>query len=96
MGATQAIVAEFTVSRDAIASLTSMVFVLPTADFWDLVDWCRAYNPSHYAAGYYDVVYGPVSADYRNRTVHTGFDQVSFHNATNVSVLGVPRWRAIR
>jgi hypothetical protein len=46
----------------------------------DIIDWCRADNPSHHAGGYYDVVYGPVTEDWKNRTLYEEYDQVSFHN----------------
>jgi len=94
-GARRAVVGVFTVTRDMISSLTSMAFVYPTNDFWDLIDWCRSNHPGHHAGGYYDVVYGPVTQDYRRRTVHDEYDQVSFHNAATVGVLGVPQWSIV-
>jgi hypothetical protein len=94
-GARHAVVATFVVNRDAISKLSSMAFVYPTDDFWDLIAWCRSRRASHHAGGYYDVVYGPVSASYEDRLIIEEYDQVSFHNATNVSVLGAPQWRGV-
>ncbi len=72
-----------------------MVFIHAAPDFWDLIDWCRAGNPSHHAGGYYDVVYGPVTEDWKNRTIYEGYDQVSFHNQNNIGILGSPQWRVV-
>jgi hypothetical protein len=89
-GARRGVVLSYTIDRDAIASLRSLAFVRATDDFWHLVDWCRGGQPSHTAAGYYDVVCGPVARKPRHRTIHAGYDKVSFHTHDSVSVLGIP------
>jgi hypothetical protein len=95
-GAQRGAVARFVIDRDAIGALSHLAFVEPTADFWDLIDWCRAGMRSHHTAGYYDVVYGPVTEDYRNRTTHARYDQVSFHTPGAVKMLGVPQqWSVV-
>jgi hypothetical protein len=94
-GARAAVVAIFTIDRHALSSLPSLSFVLPTSDFWDLIDWCRAGNRTHHAGGYYDVVSGSVVEDFRRRLIHSGYDQVSFHNPGTVSVLGAPQWSIV-
>jgi hypothetical protein len=71
-GARRGVVLSFTVDRDAMAGLRFAAFVRATADFWELVDWCRGGNGSHHAAGYYDIVVAPVSRselDPENETV---------------------------
>src|SRR3954451_5979473 len=88
--ARRAVVLTYTLSRDAAAGLSYMAFMLPTSDYWDLMDWCRAGNPSHHSAGYYDIVYGPVSSDRRRRTVYDRYDQISFHTMRAVALLGSP------
>jgi len=87
LGARRGAVMSYIVDRNALAGLNSLTFVEPNSDFWELVDWCRAGNRSHHAAGYYDVVYGPVAQDVRLRTVHIGYDQVSFHSSACAGLL---------
>lgn len=94
-GAKAAVVFTFEVNRDRIGSLTSLAFVQAIKDYWDFVDWCRAGTGGHNSSGYYDVVYGPVSENYRARAIHEGFDQISFHNASAVGVLGPPHGRVV-
>jgi hypothetical protein len=86
-GARRGAVLSYLVDRDALAGLSCLAFVKPNSDFWDLVDWCRAGNRSHHAGGYYDVVFGPVAQDVRLRTIHLGYDQVSFHAPNCVGLL---------
>ena len=95
-GAKQALVAVFTVNRDALSSLSSLTFLVPNNDYWDFIDWCRNGNASHTSTVYYDVVYGPVSSRWQSKAIHEGFDQISFHTVLAASVLQAPQWRTSR
>lgn len=89
-GARRGAVLTYTVDRDAIAALRSLAFARATDDFWDLVDWCRGGQPCHTGGRYYDVVCGPVARKPRHRTVYASYDQVSFHTAHSITLLGTP------
>jgi hypothetical protein len=77
------VVLRLTIDRDALARLRNLSFVLPTHDYWSLVERCRDRSEAPYAVKErYDVVYGPVakrwfgSQEYR---IIEGYDQTSFH-----------------
>ena len=92
-----ATVIRFQVDRDELAKLKDLVFVLYNADYYDLVDYCRADSAPHarMASGNlrrlveYDVVYGPVSA-LQQSLVIKGCDQVSLHTLDALNILPSP------
>jgi hypothetical protein len=89
---TVAVILQFRLQRDWLASLESLSFVLETPDFWALVEDCRIGFPPHQRAGKqmeYDVVYGPVTL-WRQKLVIKDCDQISFHTAAAVSKLPNP------
>ena len=91
----QAAVVEFTIPREQLGGLLALSFIRPEdahQDFWDLILHCRAGN--HHALpgsaqGLYDVVYGPVAANWRFRpyTCYQGYDQISFHTSAGWNLL---------
>jgi hypothetical protein len=89
-GARRGVVLSYAVDRDAIANLRSLAFARATDDYWHLVDWCRDGKPSHRAAGYYDVVCGPVARNIQRRVIYEEYDQISFHTPESVTVLSNP------
>jgi hypothetical protein len=87
-----AVVLQFRLSRDWLASLESLSFVVETPDYWALVDDCRSRFPPHQRTGRkreYDAVYGPVSL-WPQRLLIKDCDQISFHSATAVAGLPSP------
>ncbi|MCA6121702.1 DUF3990 domain-containing protein [Bradyrhizobium sp. WSM 1704] len=88
-----AIVLEFGLSRDWLASLETLAFVRPINDFWDLVNDCRnGFTPHQRMAPHnvcYDVVYGPVTI-WPQRLVIQDCDQISFHTQRAVRGLKAP------
>jgi Protein of unknown function (DUF3990) len=87
-----AVVIRFELDRDWLASLDSLVFVRPIADFWRLVSDCRLGFPPHQRIpphpAPYDVVYGPVTI-WPQTLVIADCDQISFH--TQKAVAGLVR-----
>jgi hypothetical protein len=58
--------------------------------FWSFVQYRKTLHGDHrriYAAGYYDIVAGPVPGDWKKQSVIGDSDQVSFHTASAVDVL---------
>lgn len=95
--ATNAVVLSFAVDRNWLAQLDALSFVLPSTDFFDLVDDCRLGFPPHGRAGgkrSYDVVYGPVRMGPQKLVLHD-CDQVSFHGPSVVGLLPVPYVREV-
>jgi hypothetical protein len=89
---TVALVLQFRLSRDWLATLESLSFVLETPDFWALVDDCRSRFPPHQRTGRqmeYDVVYGPVTL-WPQRLLIKDCDQISFHTPSTVTILPSP------
>ena len=86
-------VIQITVARDALADLEAMSFVggdLEADDYWSLVRHCRGGALSHGRVGRqqnYDVIYGPLSANWRYRLSFASADQVSFHTEHAEAVL---------
>ncbi len=80
-------VLRFDVDREQLAAAAALCFVRGDSgadDYWSLVWHCRRTGGDHRrpaGGGWYDVVYGPVAANYRAKTVIAGVDQVSFHTA---------------
>jgi Protein of unknown function (DUF3990) len=85
-------VLEFTVERNALASLETLFFVRGSAaavDFWSFVQFCRSSATDHGRAHtpWYDLVVGPVMGSLRKQTVIPDGDQVSFHTPNATAVL---------
>jgi hypothetical protein len=81
-----AAVLKLTIDRTELARLRNLSFVVPTEDYWRLVERCRDRNDYPYAAGQqYDVINGPVAKRWfgsQTYTIHEGYDQTSFHGET--------------
>ncbi|MCC7369852.1 MAG: hypothetical protein IT306_15600 [Chloroflexi bacterium] len=84
----------FLVDREALARLDLLTFVrgdYDAADFWSFVRHCRE-NDDHHGrvsnGGWYDVVARPVAAFWKQRACYAGADQISFHTASALAVLG--------
>ena len=95
-----AAVLEFDVERNALAQLECLFFIRSdtlAVDFWSFVEFCKTIPGDHgrrYAAGYYDIVAGPVPGDWKKQSVIPNSDQVSFHTEAAIDVLN--RLRANR
>jgi hypothetical protein len=90
-GGTPAVVG-FEVSRDQLAELDTLSFVrgdFNAEDFWSLVFHCRTGKAGHRRPQktWYDVVYGPVAAFWKQRLAIYGVDQTSFHTKKAVKIL---------
>jgi Protein of unknown function (DUF3990) len=87
-----AVVIQFLLDRDWLASLDTLAFVRPTREYWALVTDCRHRFPPHQRLlphpAPYDVVYGPVSL-WPQLLVIGDCDQISFH--TRRAVSGFPQ-----
>lgn len=75
---------------DRLAECSSIFFIRPTSEFWDLVKFCRDEKLSNKGYGsmphHYDVVGGVVaSTDFKN--VKPDFDQLSFHSPHALNLL---------
>ena len=97
---TKPAVIAFDVSLDDLARLDTLAFVRGEFEanrFWSLVWRCRQNNVHHGRVsndGWYDVVVGPVAADWEQRIPMLGYEQMSFHTATAVALLNrSPSWR---
>ncbi len=87
-----ATILQFRLSRDWLAGLEGLTFVLDATDFWALVDDCRSGFPPHQRTGTknaYEVVYGPVTL-WPQRLVIKDCDQISFHTPAVVNSLPDP------
>lgn len=80
--------------RISLAQLESLQFVLADyhfEDYWSFVQHCRQsqrrQNNVHDRPGWYDMVGGPVAADWRQRTTVSGADQFSFHEGRGCDLL---------
>jgi hypothetical protein len=84
-------VMEFAVSRDYLAELESLWFVRGTAeavDFWSFVTHCRSSERFHGRDNWYDIVIGPVTRNFRKRTLlEAESDQISFHTDRALKLL---------
>jgi len=99
---TQPAVICFDVDRDALAGLESIWFVRGSFDadeYWSLVFHGRGGAIDHGRPGpdkWYDVVIGPVAANWWQRqTIHDA-DQVSFHSAKGAALLSRSGPRRLR
>ena len=97
----RAAVVELILSRDDLATLSSLSFVrgdFHAEDFWSLVHQCRAGAFGHGRLGstpFYDVVYGPVAAYWNQRMSIADADQISFHTGTAAATLNKSKRRRI-
>lgn len=93
-----AVVIEFSLDRDWLASLDGLVFTRATNDYWALVTDCRHRFPPHQRPPPhplpYDVVYGPVSL-WPQTLYIADCDQISFHTRRAVSSFPQPTIAAI-
>jgi hypothetical protein len=93
-GTVKAVVLRFVLNRDDLARHDALVFVRPTADFWDLVQDCRHGFPPHQRPSpvppAYDIVYGPVTI-WPQRLVIQDCDQISFHTPAACGLLSSPQ-----
>ena len=102
----QPAVVRFKVERGALGRLASLSFVLGdygNLDFWSLVQHCRQSLPHgppndhrRPVHDWYDVVFGPVAAFWKQRVAMQGADQVSFHTQAGVELLDDLRGRSDR
>jgi len=76
-------VLQLSIDRTELARLRNLSFVLPTEDYWSLVERCRDRNDIPYLTGeVYDVINGPVAKRWfgsKAYEIHQGYDQTSFH-----------------
>jgi len=94
------VILEFRVDRVALGQLVSLAFVIgdyDSLDYWSLVQRCRQSTPyapqNHLLPGgqdWYDLVSGPVAADWRQRACLHDADQFSFHTPRGISLLKRP------
>ncbi len=82
-----------TVDRDSLAKLESLSFVrgaVDAHDYWSFVRGCRTPGADHGRSikqGWYDVVVGPVSRDWRMLDAFPDADQFSFHTRRAANLL---------
>ena len=92
----------FDMSLDDLARLDTLSFVRGEFEadrFWSLVWRCRQIDAHHGRlsnGGWYDLVVGPVAADWQQRMPMAGYEQLSFHTERAVSLLNGSRsWREL-
>ncbi len=89
-----AVVLRLTLDRTELARLRNLSFVLPTEDYWSLVERCRDRNDVPYPVGqHYDVINGPVAKRWFGSeafAIHEGYDQTSFHGDKAKAFLNDP------
>lgn len=86
MGASPDLV-EIDVSRYDFHPFKVLHFTIADDSYWEFVKHCRMEDSPHHRCGNesrYDIVIGPVTRDWRDRLIHQGYDQFSFH--TDVAV----------
>jgi hypothetical protein len=90
----QPAVVRFTVSRNALAELESLWFVIwnYADDFWSFIEHCRGglsfdHGRAVHNNGWYDIVVGPVTDVRLPRMVLRDHDQISFHTERAIKVL---------
>lgn len=84
----------FQVDREQLSTMDFMAFVRGdrhAADYWSFVHYCRSGGTGHGRAAslplFYDVVSGPLSASWRQRTMIQDADQISFHSVRSAALL---------
>jgi hypothetical protein len=97
-------VIRYEVERNALAQLECLWFVNAHADavdFWSFVYYCRdetLHSTGHnrkVGNGYYDIVIGAITDDWRQRTILPNSDQVSFHTPQAIALLHISKTAAI-
>ena len=98
----QPVVLRLRIKRFDLARLHSLQFVrgdYDDEDYWSLVQHCRQSNKAtknkpafirHHDGpffGWYDIVHGPVAANWRQRALMANTDQVGFHTPAAVGLL---------
>jgi hypothetical protein len=100
-----AAVVEVALPRAELAGLRALGFIrgdFDAEDFWSFVSYCRSGAVNHLIGGtskiqqLYDVVYGPVAADWRQRAIFEGADQISFHTEAAQSLLNASSRRRVK
>lgn len=89
-------IVRFELSREELSHLDILFFVRgdrDAFDFWSLVKFCRNGSTTHFPSGHgwFDVVAGPVTGNWRKQTIIPGSDQISFHTASAVNLLNACR-----
>jgi hypothetical protein len=98
---TRPVVVEYAISREALGRLDALAFVRghdSADDLWSLIRHCRSGGLSHRrtgTSGCYDLVYGPVAMDWKQKIAAFDGDQISFHTAAAESVLNQRSGRRI-
>jgi hypothetical protein len=99
MTGVQPVVLRFTVDRHDLAKLTALCFLIgdySCEDFWSLVQHCRQstqmtifdhQGPVSESGEWYDIVYGPVSAFWDQRSAMNDADQISFYTRKAAKML---------
>jgi hypothetical protein len=95
----QPAVLRFAVPRRQLARLQSLSFVLAgyeNEDYWSFVQHCRQSRgkkrndhrgPVNEDGDWYDIVSGPVVADWKQRAAFMNMDQMSFHTKQAIALL---------
>jgi uncharacterized protein DUF3990 len=91
------VILEFRLDRDELGRLCSLAFVVGdyhSLDYWSFVQHCRQSSSNGYwnhsrtgPNGWYDLVSGPVAADWRQRVCLDDADQFSFHTDAAAALL---------
>jgi hypothetical protein len=89
-----AVVLQLTIDRQALARMRTLAFVLPSPDYWSLIERCRdGTDIAHATEERYDVVYGPVAKRWFGSGAYKiieGYDQASFHGGAAKRLLNDP------
>jgi len=94
-------VIRFEVPRGALTEIRCLWFIRGDAgadDFWSIVQHCRAgreLDDRSDAGSWYDVIAGPVAANWRRRRIVPDSDQVSFRSSPAIALLSVSNPRRV-
>ena len=81
-----AAVIQYTIDRNYLGSLDTLVFVCPDSEWQDFINYCRTNFNGHKGPGiYYDAVHGPVSTALNESAYR--LEQLSFHSPHAISLL---------
>jgi hypothetical protein len=81
-----AAVIHYSIDRNDLGQLDTLVFVSPDQEWQDFVKHCRTTMNGHKGPGvYYDVVHGPVSTVTNESALR--LEQLSFHSISAISAL---------
>ena len=90
------VIIRYEVNREELGNLSTLVFLrgdFTDEDFWSFIFHCRAGNLGHNlinSSEYYDIVYGPVTDFWRQRSIKANSDQISFHTTIAIKILVNP------